>query len=131
MKASSIDRRKRAAAARTARPWFAGIALPLAMVAAFLSEPLFVVPLVACIWWWAPRGLWWLDFCGRGLVGTAWALLGSSALQTWPDDRLAVGFWWITSALVLAAASKAMARRAARSRAPNLGSSARSKREHR
>ena len=79
------------------------VGIPLAMVAACLTQPLLVVPLMVCAWWWAPRtlALEWSVACGRGLIGTEWALIGANALAAWPGRTLLVGTCWAASALAL------------------------------
>lgn len=103
---------RRLIAARTARPHLAGTALPLAMVASLLAQPLFAPALVAAMWWWAPRGPWgFLNCLGRGLVGTEWALAGAYALQAFPGQRLLVWVCWAATAALLGLCSWLLARR--------------------
>lgn len=94
---------------RDERKHLAMLGIPLAVVAALLSEqPWMVLPLTACAWWWAPRdwGWEWLVAIGRGVIATEWAALGSSALATWPRQRALVATVWIApvAMLLLAAA---------------------------
>jgi hypothetical protein len=95
-----------AVAPRRRRPFLAGLAIPLALVAAFLMElPLSAIcALIGCGWWFgANRSKWELvAVVGRGLVGTAWALIGINLLLAFPHDRMAAGFVWADIALALA-----------------------------
>lgn len=95
-----------AVAPRRRRPVLAGLAIPLALVAAFLMElPLTAVcPLVMCGWWFgANRSKWELvAVVGRGLVGTAWALIGINLLIAFPQNRIEAGFVWAFVALTMA-----------------------------
>ena len=111
MSHGAIDRRRSNAVAvvreiledRTARPWIAGMAGPLAMVLAALTEPVLLVPVVAAIWWFTPGGrFWvWVSYCGRGLISIEWALVGISAMQTWPGQQVPIAWTWMGSAVIL------------------------------
>jgi hypothetical protein len=99
-----------ARASRRTRARLSMLGVPLAIVAALMSGLWWATfPLAACAWWWAPRdwGWEWLDAIGLGAIGTEWAYMGASALEAFPDDRLAVGTVWATlpGALALYAAS--------------------------
>src|SRR6478672_2295757 len=79
---------------RSAHPWLAMVAVPLATMVALLADQWWTVPVFAfCAWWWAPRDdPWaWLVGAQAGIVGTAWAVLGTTALAEFPDSRLLTG----------------------------------------
>ena len=83
--------------ARRERPRLAMVGIPLAVVAALLSDVWWALPVLVCgAWWWAPRdwGWEWLVAVGRGLIGLEWAYMGVGALAAFPADRLVVGFVW-------------------------------------
>lgn len=81
------------------------VGIPLAIIAGCLTQPLVVLPLVVCASWWAPRtfAIEWTVACGRGLIGTEWALIGINALVAFPNRTLLVGTCWICSAFALGA----------------------------
>jgi hypothetical protein len=87
-------------------PALAALGIPLAMVAATLmSMPLSALcALIACGWWFGANRSKWevVAIAGRGVVGTAWALVGMNLLLAFPSDRLEVGILWTYSALAMA-----------------------------
>ena len=91
---------------RAPHPLLASVAVPVAVVAAVLSDQLWTTTLLApCAWWWAPREpRWgWLGGLVAGFGGAVWAMLGIDALTSWPGQRLAVGTVWAGIAAALAA----------------------------
>jgi hypothetical protein len=76
--------------------------VPLALVAAILTEQWWTLPVFAvCSWWWGEREpAWrWLLPVAWGAVGAEWAALGASALAAYPDDRVATGAGWVLATL--------------------------------
>lgn len=114
-----VDRMSLYVAARTARPWLALVAVPLAITASMDAMAglagsgllwLTWLPLAFAAWWWAPwRGgefRWaFLLALEAGVIGIQWSLIGAFALGGWPDSRLLVGSTWIAAALAIAAAA--------------------------
>jgi hypothetical protein len=94
------------ATSRRQRARLGMLGVPLAIVAALVSEWWWtILPLTVCAWWWAPQdtGWEWVGAVGRGLVGAEWALIGSSALARFPDHVLLVGVFWLLGAGLLGA----------------------------
>lgn len=92
------------ATSRRQRARLGMLGVPLAIVAALVSERWWtILPLTLCAWWWAPQdtGWEWVGAVGRGLVGAEWALIGSSALARFPDHVLLVGVFWLLGAGLL------------------------------
>jgi hypothetical protein len=92
------------ATSRRQRARLGMLGIPLAIVAALVSERWWtILPLTLCAWWWAPQdtGWEWVGAVGRGLVGAEWALIGSSALARFPDHVLLVGVFWLLGAGLL------------------------------
>lgn len=92
------------AASRRTRARLGMLGVPLAITASLITGLWWtVVPLALCAWWWAPRytGWEWVGAVGRGLVGAAWALLGSGAFVSFPNNALAVGAFWLLGAGLL------------------------------
>jgi hypothetical protein len=99
---------------RSAHPWLAMVAVPLATMIALLGDQWWTVPVFAfCAWWWAPHDdPWaWLVGAQAGIVGTAWAVIGATTLADLPDDRFIVGTIWIAGAGMLALTSAYSRRR--------------------
>lgn len=96
---------------RTARPLFAAVGSPLAIMACILAGVWFALPLaIATAWWCTPRtGPWWvwIIHVQAGVVGFAWAIIGSTLLTELPTLTLPIGAGWIAVAGLLAAASAA------------------------
>lgn len=103
----AVRRLQRSAAHRNARPHLAMLGLPVGIIAASLTQPLCVVPLLVCAWWWTPRrwGWEWTTVAGRGLIGTEWALIGVNALAAFSNQTLFVGACWLLAAVALGLAS--------------------------
>jgi hypothetical protein len=90
------------------------IGVPLATMPALLADWWWTLPPFALLaWWWAPRDDPWAWVVGAqaGILGTAWAVIGSTALAEFPDDRLFVGALWTASAGALAVAAMHSRRR--------------------
>jgi drug/metabolite transporter (DMT)-like permease len=101
-------------AVRRARIRLGAIGVPLALTASFTAGLWWTaLPLAVCAWWWSPRhtGLEWVGAIGRGVVGTAWVLAGSSAFVSFPDRVLMVGAFWLLGAGLLVGGSSVLARR--------------------
>jgi hypothetical protein len=92
------------ATARQARARLGLLGVPLAVTASLMAGVWWTaLPLTLCAWWWSPRntGWEWVGAVGRGLVGTEWALIGSSAIVNFPHDLLIVGALWSLGAGLL------------------------------
>ena len=102
------------AASRRTRARLGMLGVPLAITASLIAGLWWTaLPLTMCAWWWAPRytGWEWVGAIGRGLVGAAWALGGSSAFVNFPDHVLMVGAFWLLGAGLLVGGSSALSRR--------------------
>ena len=92
------------AAARRTRARLGMLGVPLAITASLMAGLWWtVLPLTLCAWWWSPRntGWEWVGAIGRGLVGTEWALIGSSVIVNFPHHLLIVGALWSLGAGLL------------------------------
>jgi hypothetical protein len=92
------------APSRRTRARLGMLGVPLAITASLIAGLWWtLLPLTVCAWWWAPRytGWEWIGAVGRGLVGAAWALLGSSAFVSFPNNALEVGAFWLLGAGLL------------------------------
>lgn len=89
------------------RPWLALVAVPLAVIAAFLSLQFWaVLPLIVVAWWFASNAWAWTWFLAvvEACFGIQWAMLGAASLASFPRHRLVVGVCWMAYAGIVAAA---------------------------
>lgn len=84
-------------------PYLTGIGIPLAIIAAFFSAPLLLIPLIVCAWAQArPDSRWHcLVVIGRGVIGVEWALVGVNLLGAFPQYRIACAILWLQLACLL------------------------------
>lgn len=91
--------------ARRDRPWLALVVVPIAIVGAVVTlHLLWVVPLVALMWWCGSSETPWVWILGivESAWGVQWAALGLMGLITWPQHRALISVLWIAYALLVA-----------------------------